>query len=338
MKNFGWLSIALAAGSMATIACGHVMEPGAPGNLVPQTVAEDPGLPAIDMNGSRFHLETFGNPAKPVVVFLHGGPGSDYRSLLRLAERHGGYSLADDYYLVFWDQRGTGLSKRLDHNEVSIDRYVEDLDSLISRYSPNRPVYLVGHSWGGMYATRYINAFPKRVAGAVLIEPGPLEGKTMERLKGKIQDFVLGSEVLNDMAWGIQFLSPDDHARMDYERLLGVRDGEPKYHLSKSDPEPAWRLGAAAARWLMEDGQDAHGVFNYDFTTKLAAYTTPVLFVTGSESEVLGESLQREQVLRYPSATLTVVPSAGHDVPWVKAAEVSSLIRAYLAARTGDRQ
>src|SRR5215213_1920024 len=96
--SYRWLILALAG--VGAAACGDVMSPGEPGNLVPRTVAEDPSLPAIEMNGSRFHLETFGNPANPVIVFLHGGPGGDYRSMLRLAERFGGRSLADDYFLV----------------------------------------------------------------------------------------------------------------------------------------------------------------------------------------------------------------------------------------------
>src|SRR5687768_8359925 len=33
------------------------------GNLVPKTVKSDPSLPAITVNGSKFHAETFGNPA-----------------------------------------------------------------------------------------------------------------------------------------------------------------------------------------------------------------------------------------------------------------------------------
>lgn len=338
MKSPRWLPMTLAVASLGAAACGETMSPGDPGNLVPRTVAEDPSLPAIEMNGSRFHLETFGNPANPVLVFLHGGPGGDYRSLLRLAERHNGYSLADEYFLVFWDQRSSGLSKRHDRRDLNIGRYVQDLNAIIDRYSPNRPVFLVGHSWGGMYATRYINEYPRRVAGAVLIEPGPLDGATMERLKNDIVDFKLGSEVLNDIAWNSQFLSPDDHERMDFERLLGIRDGEPRFHQSTVDPEPGWRQGAAAARYLMEDGQDAKHVFTYDFTNNLAGYTTPVLFLAGEWSEVLGESLQRQQVLRYPSASLRVVSGVGHDVPWVKAAETTTHIRAYLDARKGDRR
>ena len=84
--------------------------------------------------------------------------------------------------------------------------------------------------------------------------------------------------------------------------------------------------------------QDAHGVANFDFTNNLAAFNTPVLFITGGLSEVLGASLQTEQVKQYPSATLEVVSGAGHDVAWVKAADVLALIRPYLAARKGGAQ
>src|SRR5688572_29141984 len=78
-----------------------------PGNLVPKTVVDDPTLPAIAINGTRLHSEAFGEPTDPIIVVLHGGPGSDYRGLLPLR------ALAEDgYRVVFWDQRGAGLSQR----------------------------------------------------------------------------------------------------------------------------------------------------------------------------------------------------------------------------------
>jgi proline iminopeptidase len=326
-----WLPLTLAV--LAAAAC-DTTSPDETGGLVPPTVAEDRTLPAIDMNGSRFHVETFGDPADPVIVFLHGGPGSDYRGLLRLAERQNGHGLADDYHLVFWDQRGSGLSMRHDPELLTIDVYMQDLNALVNRYSPGRPVYLIGESWGGMFATNYINTYPQHVAGAVLIEPGPLDGTTMERLESDIVDLDLGSEWLNDWAWNSQFLSADDHARMDYQRMLGAKGSQPRFHLSTKDPQPGWRQGAAASRYVTEDGQ-TDGVFTYDFTGNLEAYRTPVLFIAGSLSEILGPSLQREQVLRYPSASLTVVNGAGHDVAWVKSSEVLDHIRAYLSARNG---
>jgi proline iminopeptidase len=333
MRAYRWLPAIALAGLVAS-GC-DVMEPGEPGNLVPRTVAEDASLPAIEMNGTRFHVETFGNPADPVIVFLHGGPGGDYRDMLRMAQRFGGYSLADDHFLVFWDQRGSGLSQRVGKATLTIDHFVADLDALLSRYSPGRKAFLIGESWGGMFATRYIDQYPQKVAGAVLIEPGPMDGATMERLKDDIQEVRLTSELLNDIAWNAQFMTPDDHARMDFERMLGLRDGQPRYHQSTTDQAPGWRLGAAAARWVTESGQGASGRFTYDFTTHLQSYTTPVLFVAGSLSEVLGPSLQEKQVLHFPSASLTVIPGAGHDVAWVKAADVVDHVHAYLAERRG---
>ena len=330
MRRSNWLPIALLGLGMT--AC-DTMGPSEPGNLVPRTVADDATLPAIEMNGSRFHLQTFGNPANPVIVFLHGGPGGDYRSLLRLAQSFNGFGLADEYFLVFWDQRGAGLSTRHNKELLTLDVYMDDLNALVNRYSPNRPVYLIGESWGGMYATSYINEYPQRVAGAVLIESGPLNGVTMEQIENQMYDMNLRSEWLNDWAWNSQFLSPDDHARMDYERALGARDSQPRYHLSRTDPSPAWRLGGAVNRYLMEDGQDSNGKFIFDFTSNLSAFPTPVLFIAGALSEVQGESLQQEQVQHFPSATLRVISGAGHDVAWVKAAETLTEIRTYLNAR-----
>jgi proline iminopeptidase len=332
MRTHRWLLPALVG--LAMTAC-DVMSPRDPGALVPRTVAEDASLPAIEMNGIRFHVETFGNPADPAIVFLHGGPGGDYRDMLRLAQRFGGYSLADDHFLVFWDQRGSGLTQRVGRATLTIGQYVADLDALVERYSPGRPVFLVGESWGGMLATRYIDQYPQKVAGAVLVEPGPMDGATMERLKDDITELRIGSELLNDIAWNAQFMTPDDHARMDFERMLGLRDGQPRYHQSTTDQAPGWRQGAAAARWVTESGKDSRGRFTFDFTTHLASYTTPVLFLAGARSEVLGPSLQEQQVRHFPSATLAVVEGAGHDVAWVKAADVVDRIHAYLAERRG---
>src|SRR5687768_16857000 len=94
MTGHRWLRLALAGLAMTTAAACDTTSPSEPGALVPRTVAEDASLPAIEMNGARFHVRTLGNPANPVIVFLHGGPGGDHRSMLRLAERFGGRSLA----------------------------------------------------------------------------------------------------------------------------------------------------------------------------------------------------------------------------------------------------
>jgi proline iminopeptidase len=64
--------------------CEKELKTTDPGNLVPRTVDQDPSLPSIIVNGTQLHTEAFGNPADPMVVFLHGGPGSDYRNALNV--------------------------------------------------------------------------------------------------------------------------------------------------------------------------------------------------------------------------------------------------------------
>lgn len=316
--------------------CGGLLDPDEPGNLVPLTVEEDPSLPALELNHTRFHLETFGDPARPVIVFLHGGPGGDYRSLLRLKEGYDRPSLSESYFLVFWDQRSSGLSRRHDKEDLNIDVFTEDLLALVNHFSPAAPVVLIGDSWGGMYATEFINRHPDRVCGAVLIEPGPLTGEAMERIKGDMFDLYLGAEWLNDFVWSQQFLSPDDHARMDYQKALGYRESQPKFHQSlDEDPAPFWRLGAAASRYLQEDGQDEDGEFDYDFTTNLESFAGSVRFIASGWNEVLGAEFQREQMGFYPRADLRVVPESGHDLQWVKPAETLRWIHDYLEELKG---
>jgi len=327
---FRKMCLSILAASLALAGCG-LLDPDKPGNLVPRTVDEDATLPALELNGTRFHAETFGDPSKPVIVFLHGGPGGDYRSLLRLKEAYDRPALTESYLLVFWDQRGTGLSRRHDKGVLTLDVYVEDLVKIIDHFSPDAPVVLIGESWGGMYATAFIDRHPDRVRGAVLIEPGPLTGARMERVKDDMFTLDLGAEWLNDYAWSQEFLSPDDHARMDYERMLGYRQSQPKFHQSFDvDPSPCWRLGAAASRYIQEDGQDDHGKFVYDFTTHLGDFSKPVRFIASGWDEVLGVAFQSEQMTSYSRADLRVVPDVGHDLSWVKPAETLRWITDYL--------
>src|SRR5512138_3163429 len=142
--------------ALLTLATGACLDPSTPGNLVPKTVEDDPTLPRIEVNGTILHAEAFGDPRAPMIMMLHGGPGADYRDLLPYRV------LADDgYYVVFWDQRGCGLSKRHDGSSYDMDQYLEDLRQVIEHFSAasDQPIIFLGHSWGAMYATWFINTY-----------------------------------------------------------------------------------------------------------------------------------------------------------------------------------
>ena len=111
------------------------------------------------------------------LIFLHGGPGDEYRYLLPFAE-----SFTSHFHCILYDQRGSGGSKleRIDQSTVHPDRFVLDLEQLRLELQHDQ-VILVGHSWGAMLALLYGAAYPKNVERLVLIGLGPLN-EEMDRV------------------------------------------------------------------------------------------------------------------------------------------------------------
>ena len=62
----------------------------------------------------------------PLIV-LHGGPGLSQDYLLPQL-----YKLAENNFVIFYDQRGSGksLETKLDEKHINIDQFVEDLENM----------------------------------------------------------------------------------------------------------------------------------------------------------------------------------------------------------------
>jgi len=137
---------------------------------VASLVTEDDSLPSVIVDGIELHMRQVDGPADaPTIIVLHGGPGGDFRSLLALN------ALSETHNVVFYDQRGAGLSQRVPAEQLMLDDYMTELDDVKQLVSPNAPITLVGHSWGAMLATAYLGARADHVQAAVLIEPGYLD-------------------------------------------------------------------------------------------------------------------------------------------------------------------
>ena len=88
----------------------------------------------------------YGRVGPPVLLVLHGGPGAHHDYLLPQF-----LDLADDYELVFYDQRGGGQSKTDDREPITWQTHVRDLDQVVGELGID-PLSLVGYSWGGLLA------------------------------------------------------------------------------------------------------------------------------------------------------------------------------------------
>lgn len=299
----------------------------------PLTVERDPSLPRVELKGYAFHAETFGPAGKPVVIVLHGGPGADYRYLLGLQ------ALAGDYQVVFYDQRGTGLSPRVPAADISVQTFIDDLDAFVDAFGHGRPVHLVGHSWGAMLASAYTGRHPGKVASLVLAEPGFLDAATQDVFE---QPGLPPLRLLKGMAlaWLGQWFVPmqgDAYARDDWflGQVMPLAQGPEALCNGRLPSLQAWRFGspdfkATVGRMMEEPGFGRQ----LDFRLGVEAFRGPTLFLAGACNQITGQAHQRRMLGHFDRARLEVVPGAGHYMFNDQPEDSLARVRAFLAEAT----
>jgi pimeloyl-ACP methyl ester carboxylesterase len=101
------------------------------------------------------------NTDNPIVLFLHGGPGTSQLTLNKKNTR----DLEKYFILVDWDQRGAGKSFKAirEAEKMNMEQFVQDTRELtlylLSRFKKER-IILVGHSWGSVIGALTTAKYP----------------------------------------------------------------------------------------------------------------------------------------------------------------------------------
>ncbi len=323
MKNPFFVFAAAAMTAIALSSC-EILDPNDPGLLVPLTVDEDKSLPSIFVNGTQLHSETFGDPANPMLVVLHGGPGGDYRSLLPCS-----MFAEDGFFVVFYDQRGSGLSKRHNKEVYTTQLVIDDLDAVINYYRqrPDQKVILMGHSWGAMLATAYINEHPGSVNGLVLMEPGGFTWHDTEEYINRCRKLEVFDETSNDYVYLDQILTASDQNKLDYKAAIqGAADYSKGNRVGNTGPVPFWRHGAVCSAASFKYVKD----HPFDFTTNLRQFTTRVLFMYSELNKAYGKGQAELVSSAYPNVQLVEVTATGHEIPYFGWNRFYPIARTYL--------
>ena len=286
---------------------------------VPATVANDPTLPRVTIDGVTFHAETYGDRHKPTVVVIHGGPGGDYGYLLNL------HALEDNYYVVFYDQRGAGLSPRVPAAELTLQSSVDDLQRIVTHYGQGKPVRLIGHSWGAMLAAAYVGQHPDSVTQVVLAEPGAMDNAGLARFNARQAESSRSAAyyrlLIPTIFESLRLNGPDNAAQMDYifgkmsanfvnTAASGYRCADESVTAVQPDvPVPPSRFGTTAYQALFGGETDLSPI-----AANAGSYQGNVLFIASECNSFLGVDFQREQMGYFPQAKLAIIANAGHEM------------------------
>ncbi|SED48919.1 Lysophospholipase, alpha-beta hydrolase superfamily [Amycolatopsis tolypomycina] len=151
----------------------------------------------MTVNGLRTNVQLVPAGGTETVVFLHGmGTDSLASFYLTLAPP----VAAAGIDVISYDLRGHGKTERPERG-YTLGDFVADLDDLLRQLGVDRPVHLVGNSFGGTLAYSYAVACPSRVRSIVCIESEPATEVWAEKMSAILAHTVRFLQVEESFAW-----------------------------------------------------------------------------------------------------------------------------------------
>lgn len=302
------------------LSCEKENEIDGPGNLVPMTVVEDLSLPSININGAKLHSQAFGPEDGTLIICVHGGPGGNFQYLLNSK------SLAEKgYRVVFYDQRGSGLSERfnegwyLSHGKNSINEtFYKDLQGVIDHYRTHtsQKVVLLTQSWGSMLATGFAGKYPNEVQGLILAEPGGFKWGDVEDYIDDSQSFKIWSEALNDATYLDQFITgkANQHNILDYKMALATTSNDITGDITSDLGTngtfyKSTRDGAVISAAMFEVGEK----YKPDFSEGISQFNSKVLFFYSSNNKAYPDSWAEKISSAFINKEVVKVNGVGHS-------------------------
>lgn len=273
-------------------------------------------MPLLQLDDTQLHYRTLGRGAP--CIALHGGLGLDHTYLSPAMD-----PLGESLQLTYLDLRGHGGSSRVPVEQLTLERFTQDVEALRAHLGHER-VGILGHSVGGMIALQYALRHPDRVAFLILVDTASAMDD-WEQVASNVR--ARGTPEAIEA-----FMNPRVRTDADLQRWLA--DVAPLY-FKHYDPKLASRLFARIL-YNAEAWNATASLFDgYDVTDQLGRIRAPTLILVGRE-DFICPVLQSERLRKgIPDSELVVFEESGH-LPYAEEPEAfTRAVRAWLSRPWG---
>ncbi|WP_425032923.1 alpha/beta fold hydrolase [Pelagibius sp.] len=206
---------------------------------------------------------------------------------------------SDHFHFVRYDERGCGLSDR-EVDDLSFERWVEDLEAVIDAAGIDGPMTLLGISKGASTAIAFASRYPERVS-RIIIYAGDAQGWAA---RGDPQAAQFYQSISNLVALGWELENPV------FRELLTKR-----YIPNGSEEQIGWyndlclrTMSAATVERIMKERADV------DVRALLARVAMPVLVMHPNMDEVVPFEEGRLLASGLPDAEFVELHSRNHII------------------------
>lgn len=302
----------------------------------------------VSVNGiEHFLLHYPKAPDTPVLLYLHGGPGS-FESLFAY-ELDGAWG--DLFTHVHWDQRGAGKTLRRNKKRgmpETVDQMLDDLHGIVKHLQQKyrvRRVVLLGHSWGSLLGSLYTLKYPENVLAYIgvgqVISMLENERTAYRELCERVRE--AGNQKHEKALAQLGEYPPSDPERLlrllpkmrkiqeayDNGPVSGSGLGEMLGTIRRS-PSFQWGDLVSFLR-VMKVNHPLHlQMLSFDLAAFPPQYQAPVHYILGEADTIAPTSLGRAyyQTIEAPRKTITVIPGAGHNPMYERPDAFTAALRA----------
>jgi proline iminopeptidase len=268
-------------------------------------------------DGYRLFVEQLGD-GTPLIV-LHGGPGIDHTMFRPFLD-----PLADDYRLLYVDERGQGRSEQVDAESLSVERFARDVDQLAEALGLDGFV-LLGHSFGAIVTTWH--AINLGTAAGYVISGG---GDSSEKL---MADVGASLEAMGEEGKPIANSWDQEQHVETTEELAALMEVQLPFHLAGPVPAGFMEDAVYSPAVLRHFARNGYG--DFDYTPELGSVSKPTLVIVGSGDRTT--TPRAAQVLHegIAGSELVVLDGAGH-LCYIEAQDAYlAAVRAFLLGLPG---